>query len=343
MPLFKKRRPRHTDHPHSIDSRPTPSTDQGHPHSRITFFGGKGGVGKTTCSAAYAYGAAMAGHRTLLVSTDPAHSLGDLLETSVGDEPKQLLPDLWVRELNPEKAAKKYLDEVRSNLRRLASPHLWAEVERQLDIASASPGADETALFDELVRIIIDADGHYDHVVFDTAPTGHTLRLLSLPELLGIWVEGMLMRREKVQQMNRMWNNIVGVREERTDPVYQLLLQRKNRFAQARHILLDAQQTTFFFVINPEQLPILETAKALRILEKYHITVGGIIVNRVLPKEADGTFLAQRRAQEAEYLEWIEREFQGLSKIYIPLRARDIRGLEGVQWVAEQMQGQFIQ
>ena len=256
----KKTTPAHRPSP--LDRFPSdPITDQGHPHSRITFFGGKGGVGKTTCSAAYAYGAAMAGHRTLLVSTDPAHSLGDLLETSVGDEPKQLLPDLWVRELNPEKAAKKYLDEVRSNLRRLASPHLWAEVERQLDIASASPGADETALFDELVRIIIDADGHYDHVVFDTAPTGHTLRLLSLPELLGIWVEGMLMRREKVQQMNRMWNNIVGVREERTDPVYQLLLQRKNRFAQARHILLDAQQTTFFFVINPEQLPIWKRPK----------------------------------------------------------------------------------
>lgn len=330
MPFFKK-----------TETQQENVVNHSHRHSHITFFGGKGGVGKTTCSAAFAFLTATGGRRTLLVSTDPAHSLGDLLENDVGDEPIQLMPNLWVRELAPEKAAKKYLDEVRGNLRRLASPNLWEEVERQLDIAAASPGADEAALFDELVQLIVTADGQYDYLVFDTAPTGHTLRLLSLPELMGVWIEGMLHRREKVRQMNRMWNNMVGVREERTDPVYQLLLRRKNRFAQARHILLDARRTTFFFVLNPEQLPIVETAKALRILEKYHIPVGGIIVNRILPKEADGAFLAERRAQEAVYLQEIENRFRDLPKMFIPLRARDIRGLAGVQWVAEQLAGQL--
>ena len=312
-----------------------------HRHAQITFFGGKGGVGKTTCSTAYALLSAEAGNRTLLVSTDPAHSLGDLLEVSLGDQPKQVLEHLWVREMNPEQAAKNYMEEVRGNLRRLASPNLWAEVERQVEIAAVSPGADEAALFDEMVKVIVGTDGQYEQVVFDTAPTGHTLRLLSLPELMGIWIEGMLARREKVREMNRMLNNIAGVREERTDPVYQILQRRKNLFAEARHILLDASQTTFYFVLNPEQLPILETAKAIEMLKRYQIQVGGLIVNRVLPPEADGEFLARRRQQEAVYLEEIERRFQGLNKVRIPLLPHDIRGLEGVRWVARQMAEQF--
>lgn len=301
---------------------------------RIAFFGGKGGVGKTTCSASYAVALAQKGYRTLLVSTDPAHSVGDLLEVKAGSDPVSVADNLWVREMDPETAARRYMDEVKENLRGLAAPELWKEVERQMDFAAASPGADEAALFDDMVGTILEAESVYDRIVFDTAPTGHTLRLLSLPELMGVWVEGMLARRRKTRELHRMLNHVSGVGDEPQDRVHEILERRKNRFAAARERLLNPEVTSFYFVLNPERLSILESAKAMKLLHKYEVPVGGVVVNRVLPPDADGDFLAQRREQETAYLEEIEERFGEWPQVRIPMKPRDIRGLEGVREIA---------
>jgi arsenite-transporting ATPase len=306
----------------------------------IAFFGGKGGVGKTTCSAAYASALAKRGLKTLLVSTDPAHSVGDLLEVKAGADPVQVADHWWVREIDPVEASRRYMAEVKGNLRGLAAPGLWQEVERQMDFAAASPGADEAALFDDMVSTILSAESEYDRIVFDTAPTGHTLRLLSLPELMGVWVEGMLARRAKTQELHRMWHNVAGVSESEQpkDRVYELLERRKNRFAAARERLLDSGSTSFYFVLNPERLSILESAMAMDLLEKYGVSTGGIVVNRVLPEEADGTFLAKRREQEARYLAEIAERFAERPQLRIPMEPEDIRGLDGVAKIAERME-----
>lgn len=296
----------------------------------ITFFGGKGGVGKTTCSATFAFSLAKKGCKTLLVSTDPAHSLGDLLEVDAHSH-NQIAPCLSVLELDSESAGDRYISEVKDNLEKLTAPEMWKEVERQIDFAKASPGADEAALFDELVKIILEAEGKFEHIVFDTAPTGHTLRLLSLPDLMEVWMDGMLAQRRKSQEMNRMLSNIAGVREEEpADQVYHLLQRRKHRFSMVKELLLDPEKTTFYFVLNPERLPILETEKAMDVLEKHDITVGGIIVNRVLPEDADGAFLEKRREQEQIYLQEIKDKFSRLNKVYIPMQPSDIKGIEGI-------------
>lgn len=301
---------------------------------KIAFFGGKGGVGKTTCSASYATALAGRGYKTLLVSTDPAHSVGDLLEVEAGSDPVRVTDHLWVREIDPEEASRGYLEEVKGNLKEMAAPGLWQEVERQMDFAAVSPGADEAALFDEMVSVILSAESEYDRIVFDTAPTGHTLRLLSLPELMGVWVEGMLSRRRKTQELHRMLHNVAGVSEEPKDRVYELLEGRKNRFASARERLLNPEMTSFYFVLNPERLSILESAKAMELLAKYDVPVSGILVNRVLPEDADGSFLAKRREREKVYLEEIERRFDSLPRTRIPLWPEDIRGLSGVETIA---------
>ncbi|SDC70870.1 arsenite efflux ATP-binding protein ArsA (TC 3.A.4.1.1) [Melghirimyces thermohalophilus] len=308
-----------------------------HRGEKIAFFGGKGGVGKTTCSAAYAVALASQGYRTLLVSTDPAHSVGDLLEVKAEADPVQVREQLWVREIDPEKASRRYIGEVKGNLKGLADPGLWKEVERQMDFAAASPGADEAALFDEMVSVILSAESQFDRIVFDTAPTGHTLRLLSLPELMGVWVEGMLARRKKTRELHRMLHNVAGVSEEPKDQVQELLERRKNRFASARERLLNPEVTSFYFVLNPERLSILESAKAMALLEKYEVPVGGVIVNRVLPREADGDFLARRRQGEKIYLEEIARRFADLPRTQIPLQPEDIRGLPGVKAIADRL------
>lgn len=294
---------------------------------RITFFGGKGGVGKTTCSAAHALALAESGERTLLISTDPAHSTADLLEMTVRREPVKLKDRLWVKEIDPADASARYMEEVKQHLYGLAAPRLWKEVERQMDFAAASPGADEAALFDEMVQTILDGEHDYDHLVFDTAPTGHTLRLLSLPELMGVWIEGMISRRKRHRDLTRMLHNVAGTEVEPEDRVYEMLQKRKNRFAAVRERLLDPQVTRFCFVLNPEHLPLIETAKAVDILDKYDIPVKGLIVNRVLPPEADGAFFAKRREQEHVYLQEIDERFHHLDKLFIPMKPTDIRGL----------------
>src|SRR5699024_6111672 len=141
-----------------------------------------------------------------------------------------------------------------------------------------SPGADEAALFDKLITIVLEETAHYDKLIFDTAPTGHTIRLLSLPELMGIWIEGMLEKRKKT---NENYSQLLNDGEAVEDPIYDVLKTRQERFSRARDILLDGSVTGFIFVVNPERLPILETKKAIELLDKYHLHVETIIVNKV--------------------------------------------------------------
>ncbi len=171
---------------------------------KILFIGGKGGVGKSTSASAIAWKLAAAGKKTLLISTDPAHNLGDIFSVKIGGEARRIVPNLYALEIDPEYETTKYINSVKANIKGVVHSSMADEVYRQLDTAKASPGADEAALFDKLISIIIEGSEDYDHLVFDTAPTGHTIRLLTLPELMGVWIEGMLKKRKK--QMKTMYS-----------------------------------------------------------------------------------------------------------------------------------------
>jgi arsenite-transporting ATPase len=301
---------------------------------RVLFFGGKGGVGKTTLAAAYAILSAEEGARTLLVSTDPAHSTSDVLDHPLGAEPREVLPRLYAMEIDPEAETDRYIAEVKARVRDVSSPRLLQEVERQIDIARVSPGAEEAALFDRFAELMREARTAYDRVIFDTAPTGHTLRLLSLPELMGVWIEGLLSRREKMNALGRMWRNVAGAaagRAPEQDPVVEVLERRRTKFRQAREIVTDRVWTAFVFALTPERLPILETRKAVAALDRYGIPVGAVIVNRVLPSEAGGEFLARRREREAEYLREIARTLSGHPTFHVPLLETDVHGIQALR------------
>ena len=184
----------------------------------VVFFGGKGGVGKTTLAATMALQAAREGLRTLLVSTDPAHSTSDVLETSLGGEAREVRPRLWALEIDPAEEADRYIEDVKARIADTTPPRLMAEVERQIDIARVTPGAEESALFDRFTRIAEEAGHAYDRLIFDTAPLGHTLRLLALPELMGAWISGLISRRRKVNVLGRMWRNVAGAAAGSEDP-----------------------------------------------------------------------------------------------------------------------------
>lgn len=312
---------------------------------RLLFFGGKGGVGKTTLASATALALADRRLRTLLVSTDPAHSTGDILAADLGPEPRPVVADCWAMELDPELEADRYITDVKGRIAESVAPRLLAEVERQIDIARASPGAMEAALFERFTRIVEKEGGEFDRVVFDTAPTGQTLQLLSLPEQMSAWITGLIGRRRKLTMTGRMWRNVAGsAAQERAsddDPVLQALEERRARFARTRRILTDADRTAFVFVVLPERLAIWETERAVRALAKHGIPVGGILVNQLLPDDLTGDFLARRKARESMYLRQVEEDLGAWPLWRVPLQAEDPVGTNVLRDVGNQLWGAY--
>ncbi|MDF0725697.1 ArsA family ATPase [Cytobacillus sp. S13-E01] len=296
--------------------------------AKIIFVGGKGGVGKSTSAAAIALLSAGQGKKTLLVSTDPAHNVGDIFHQDVGNKLTIVYPKLSALEINPIDESKRYISGVKENLKGLVKSTMIDEVHRQIDTASSSPGAEEAALFDRIVSIVLEEGEQFDRIVFDTAPTGHTVRLLSLPELMSVWIDGMLERRKKI---NKNYSQLLNDGEPVEDPIYEVLQKRKQKFARVREILLDSSQTKFIFVLNPERLPILETQRAIELLDSYHLHVTTLIINKLLPEINDGDFFRKRKEQESEYLNIIKAKFSKQKLRYVPLFEEDIFSVEKLE------------
>lgn len=312
-------------------------------HRRLVFFGGKGGTGKTTLAAAFALQAAEDGKRTLLVSTDPAHSTSDILEVELGPEPRLVWAACWALEIDPERETARYIVDVKRRISDTTAPRLMDEVERQIDIARVSPGAEEAAVFDRFTRIIQGASGAFDRIVFDTAPTGQTLRLLSLPELMSAWIGGLISSRKKVNSLARMWRNVAGAAAGDdpggSDPVLEALEERQGRFHRTRELLTDSGETAFVFVVTPERLPIAETEKAVATLVKYRIPVGAVFVNRVLPADVESDFLDRRRERETVSLERIQLGLEAHPIYIVRLWDSDVVGVSSLmQLGAERLQ-----
>lgn len=315
------------------------------PGSRRTLFvGGKGGVGKTTTAAALALRLARRGERCLLVSTDPAHNLGDLFGTRIGGKETRIAEGLHALEVDPEEEADRHIESVRRGMRSFVRPELYHEIDRQMELARHSPGAVEAALLERVAHLVLDAGERYDRILFDTAPTGHTLRLLSLPEIMSAWMDGLLRHRDRADDLaerHRKAARPAGEdlsfldrpreEDERSRRIRDTLTERRELFARARVRMLDPDRTGFLLVLVPEKLPILESRMALDALERFGVPVLGLVVNRILPQGELGTFLESRREQEREYLERIAATFPGIPAAWLPLLPRDADTTEGLR------------
>ncbi len=312
---------------------------------RIIFVGGKGGVGKTTTAGALALMAGEAGRSTLLVSTDPAHSLGDVFDIRVGNKETPLAPNLAGLEIDPEAEAERHIATVKMSMKSLVAPKMYGEIDRQLELARHSPGTVEAALLERMADLMSDAKSRFDLLIFDTAPSGHTIRLLSLPEVLSAWSDGMLGHQDRSRKLSELlkvfgrdhsredeFGVIGGSKEEPDDSrdgrIQDILLTRRRKFHRARALLTDPAVTAFLMVLTAERLPILETRKTLDLLGKFDVPVAGMVVNRLLPPEVDGDFLQERRAQEQEYRDEIDRTFAHLKRVYLNLLPHDVHGVE---------------
>lgn len=301
----------------------------------IIFFGGKGGVGKTSCASAFSINKALKGSRVLLISTDPAHSISDIFEMKVGSTIINIRKNLDCVEIDAEKESKGYIDSIRRNLKQVVSPVIVEEINRQLDAASVSPGTHEAALFDRMIEIVNDKSFDYDYIVFDTAPTGHTIRLLTLPELLGTWIDSLIRKRRKVIKYKEMsLDDYKDVKKLDDDPVLKILSKRKKNMEDARSLMIDNEKLKFVFVLNAERLAIQETKKAVSILSKYNIHVDGLIVNRILPKDTRDDFWKKKKMYEKKHLEEIEESFKDINIIRLPLLSKDMDS-ETIDLIAE--------
>ncbi len=294
--------------------------------NKIVFFGGKGGVGKTTCSASYAVFSAKSGLKTLLVSTDPAHSTSDIFERKIENDITTILPNLDAIEISGEKESKIYMDNVKISLKNVVSPVIVKEINKQIDAASISPGTEEAALFDKMIEIITEKNNEYDRIIFDTAPTGHTVRLLTLPELLGAWLDTLIKKRSKSVTLMSMANHHGKTDKEdiENDEVIKILKKRYEKINQAKKIMMEDKLLSFIFVINAEKLPIDETVKAINILEKYNVLVDGIVVNKILPENMQDDFWKSKKEQEQKYLNIIMETFKDKKIFKLPLLQEDM-------------------
>lgn len=282
----------------------------------LCFFGGKGGVGKTTLAAAYGVLLAGRGIRTLVVSTDPAHSLADVLATPLGDEPAHLGDQLWACEIDGERAARRRVEQVTKEAEQAVPREVMPAVERHLHRAATSPGTVESALMDRLAELLDQLPHRWDRIVVDSAPTGHMVRLLSLPALLTPWIEGLARQREQARGTERLVSGMLG-RPQADDPLLARLHQRRERLDATRSRLV--QETLVHLVLVPERLPAAETERAARHLTDEGLTLGEVIVNRVTPPGTEGP-LAERVGAESAALSRIRENLGHLGLIEVALQ-----------------------
>lgn len=264
----------------------------------LIFLGGKGGVGKTTLSSTIALGLAKHGRRVCLVSTDPAHNLGHLFERKIGPYPTLIAPNLKAIELDPEETISTHLAQVAAFLASVMPGSARSVIEKHLEQSRHSPGMADAALLEKLADLA-DGIGHdYDHLILDTAPTGHTLTLLSLPEMMAAWTDGMIANRlesDRFSVRSRALASGRNTEDPRSAAIRDVLNRRRERFALLRARITDPTKTSFLAVTTPERMPVLETHALGKALTKGGIPLGAIIVNRV-PAEYTEVTLDQRIA-----------------------------------------------
>ena len=312
---------------------------ESNPNKRYIMFGGKGGLGKTTFSAATGYHLAKQGKRVLVFSVDPQASLSDIFQRDLfGKGPVEIMPNLFAQEVDADRRIKDYQDEIRGKIRsRYGMKEIPAEIEDYIKAASAEPAMEESAIFDAVVDIVM--QGGYDYYIYDLVPLGHALYYLAMASIYDAWIDKITGLREQMRQYDQVIAKMKNKKVEE-DEILEELHYIKNRINTSAKIFTDKEKSAFFFVLTPEEMVISDTKKAYELFQSFKVPITGSIVNRVLPKDLlceanTPSYLKNRIISQEKPLAEIEKTFGKEVMGFIPEFERDITGFTMIEKVAK--------
>lgn len=314
-----------------------------HPERRYIMFGGKGGLGKTTFSAATAYWLAQEGKKVLVFSVDPQASLSDIFQRDIfGKGPVKIMENLWAQEIDADQHIKAYQEEIRQKILDMYGfDQIPEEIEQYIQAASAEPAMEESAIFDAVVDIVV--EGNYDYYIYDLVPLGHALYYLSMAKVYDEWINKITKLREEMREYEEMVSRLKREKETEEDQILNELQYIRGRINASSQILTDKQKTAFFFVVVPEEMIIFDTKKAAELFAKFDVPIAGYVVNRILPEELlrknVPAYLVNRMQMQQAYLAKIEEQLGRQVVAQVPEMERDITGLDMIKKLSEIMYG----
>jgi len=309
-----------------------------HPERRYIMFGGKGGLGKTTFSAATAYWLACQGKKVLLFSVDPQASLTDIFKRDIfGKGPVPIMDNLWAQEIDADSHIRAYQQEIRQKILDMYGlPAVPEEIENYIQAASSEPAMEESAIFDAVVDVVMKGD--YDYYIYDLVPLGHALYYLSMAKVYDEWINKITKLRQEMREYQEMVSRLRRENETEQDQILQELLYIKGRINTSAGILTDRTKTGFFFVLIPEALVIDDTRKAARLFAQFDVPVAGYVVNRIIPHELLDQnipeYLRRRITMQDQHMGDLRYSFGDQVLALVPEMERDVTGLPMIEKLA---------
>ena len=299
---------------------------------RTILYTGKGGVGKTSVAAATALKASLAGKKVLVMSTDPAHSLADVFDTEIGSDPKEMAPGLWAQEMDHTSMIEENWSEIQGYMTTLFE---WQGADTlAAEELAMLPGMDE--LFGLLMVRRHNQEGRYDALILDAAPTGETLKLLSLPDHMSWYVEKIFPIQRRAAKLVRPFaSRARSLPPLPEDSVFAAGQRFYQAIASVEEILTDRESASVRLVLNAEKMVIAEARRAYTYLNLYDYGVDALVVNRLLPESVSDPYFARWHDAQARHMRTIEESFDPIPILTARLFDREMFGLEALSALAE--------
>jgi arsenite-transporting ATPase len=315
------------------------------PELNCIIFAGKGGLGKTTFSAATSHWLAEQGKRTLCFSTDPQASLSDIFERDIyGKGIQSFAPNLHVLEIDSDKRVNEYQESIRKKILDMYNlKELPKEIDEYIKAAASEPAMHESATYDAMAELMVKRDHSY--YVFDMPPFGHGIRMVSMALILDTWIDKITEVRMKAREYDEAMAALRGRTEaEKEDVILKELTEIREKLDFFSGVLTDSKRTAFFMVLIPEKMAILDTERALKMFDSMKLNLSGIIVNMVYPPELLkmkdlGDFLKHRIEMQQRYMKVIWEKFEPYIRAVVPMYDREPKGLKMIAKVAGDLFG----
>jgi arsenite-transporting ATPase len=313
------------------------------PGLRIAIFAGKGGLGKTTSSAALSYKLAMMGKKVLCFSTDPQASLSDIFEKDLfGKGEIEVHRNLYVLEIDADKRIKEYVDSIRQKIRDMYKiEEIPREIEDYIESAVTEPAMYESAVYDAMLDVV--SQGRYDFYVFNMPSFGHGIRMVAMADILSKWVDKITEARRQAYEYEKVASRLKKEKyTEKEDQLLKELESIRDRIVSFSRLITDPKGTAFTMVLVPEKMAIVDTERALEMFEDLGLKMSGVVINQVYPpvilKDPKAPeYLKKKVEAQRPFLGEIYEKFKDLILAIVPMFRREPRGLEMIEAVANEL------